>query len=74
MTRRVNYSTQVDAPTADRIRRTVHHLQRQGIPITLAEATTQALTDWCDRHPTPAGEPPTLRPGRRLTDPNIPPE
>ena len=49
MTIRNRFSTQVDADVDRRLRATVLGLRRQGMPVTLAEATTSALRAWCDQ-------------------------
>jgi len=49
VTVRNRFSTQIDAHVQRRLRATVLGLQRRGIPITLAAATSTALAAWCDR-------------------------
>ena len=47
MTVRNRFSTQIDADIDRRLRATLLAMRRRGIPITLAEATTDALRTWC---------------------------
>lgn len=46
MSQRVKFTTQVDAPTLDRLRRVVLAWQRDRPDLTLATATTEALDGW----------------------------
>lgn len=72
---RVRLSTQIDADTDARVRRTLHGLARDGYQVTLADAVTQALEAWVTatvdelhdgrEYPAPGGRI-GLRPGRPL--------